>query len=199
MRFKDGRSLVVKPDTWFTDEKDFDESDDRYEEWECGVFIIEKILSDPSGKLSVGCLIGVTYRDCPVEIRYNYKHLERGGFPAKPAPHCPECGAEAITERDGCAVTYTCPKCGWSAATTEWEPIDLDDTQYEIRLGEGVPTGKENLSLVSHMTGKNFVDSKKIIEDCGVIFVGKTRDIFEKREFLNEQGIPFVIEPDFPY
>lgn len=112
---------------------------------------------------------------------------------------CDKCGAELRVDRCGCAVTYTCPKCGWSVATTEWEPIDLDDTQYEIRLSEGTPVSKKILSLISAMTGKNFIDSKKIIEDCGVIFVGKARDILEKKDFLTKQGVAFVIEPDFPY
>ena len=72
MRFLDGREFVVKPDTWFTDENDFDETDERYEEWECGVFEIVEILSDPEAKRKVGDLIEVTYKDFPVEIRYGY-------------------------------------------------------------------------------------------------------------------------------
>lgn len=73
MHFQDGRTLIVKPDTWFTDENDFDESDGRYEEWECGVFMVKKIISDPSGKLSPGNLIEVTYKDYPIEIHYEYQ------------------------------------------------------------------------------------------------------------------------------
>ena len=112
---------------------------------------------------------------------------------------CDKCGAELRVDRCGCAVTYTCPNCGWSVATTEWEPIDLDETKYEIRLAEGTPVNKETLSLVSRMTGKNFIDSKKAIEACGVIYVGKARDILEQKNFLAKQGVAFVIEPDFPY
>lgn len=73
MRFADGRKLVVKPDTWFTDENDFEETDERYEEWECGVFEIKKILSDPSSQLVIGDLIEVTYKDFPIEITYHYQ------------------------------------------------------------------------------------------------------------------------------
>lgn len=112
---------------------------------------------------------------------------------------CPQCGAELKKERFGHSVVYTCPKCGWSVATTESEPIDLDDTQYEIRLAESEPVCKETLALVSRMTGKNFIDSKKIIENHGTIFVGEAREILKQREFLSKQGVDFVIEPDFPY
>ena len=73
MRFSDGRAFVVRPDTWFTDENDYDESDERYEEWECGVFEIIRIVSDPSGKWSQGDLVEITYKDYPEEIIYDYK------------------------------------------------------------------------------------------------------------------------------
>lgn len=112
---------------------------------------------------------------------------------------CPKCEAQLCINRCGCAVTYTCPKCGWSIATTEWEPIDLDKTEYRIRLAEGTLINKETLSLVSEMTGKNFIDSKKIIERNEAIFIGKARTILEKKAFLTERGMGFVIEPDFPY
>ena len=72
MLFADGREFVVKPDTWFTDENDFDESDERYEEWECGVFEIVEIVREPEAKHKVGDLIEVTYKDFPAEIRYGY-------------------------------------------------------------------------------------------------------------------------------
>ena len=197
MRFSDGRTLIVKPDTWFTDKNDFDESDARYEEWECGVFMIEEVISDPSGTLSPGNLIEVTYKDYPIEIHYKYQKIYK--IEVTDGYSCPECGAEIITERCGAGVTYTCPKCGWSVASTEFYPIDLDDTQYVIRLAEGTPASKEILSLVSHMTGKNFIESKKIIENCDIIFAGRAREIVKQKEHLAEQGVSFVIEPDFPY
>lgn len=112
---------------------------------------------------------------------------------------CVKCGSELQIDRRGCAVTYTCPNCGWSIATTEWESIDLDKTQYRIRLAEGTPICKKTLSLVSRLTGKNFIESKKVIENLGVIFTGRARDILEQKSKLSKEGLAFVIEPDFPY
>lgn len=112
---------------------------------------------------------------------------------------CEKCGAEMMVERCGCAVTYICPKCGWSVATTEWEPIDLDETEYVFRLAEGNAADKETLSLVSKMTGKNFIASKKAIEELDVIYKGKARDAVEMKNKLNANGIHFTIEPDLPY
>ena len=112
---------------------------------------------------------------------------------------CPECGTQLIKERFGHSAVYTCPKCGWSAATTEFDPIDLDHTQYVIRLSEDAPVSKDTLSLVSYMTGKNFIDSKKIIESRDIIFTGQAHDILKQKDYLSKQGVAFVIEPDFPY
>ena len=112
---------------------------------------------------------------------------------------CDKCGAEMRVDRCGCAVTYTCPNCGRTIATTEWEPIDADKTQYAIHLVKGTPVCKETLSLVSQMTGKNFLDSKRAIETNEVIFVGKARDILKQKEYLATQDVAYVIEPDFPY
>lgn len=112
---------------------------------------------------------------------------------------CPECGHPLRIERNYPSFVYVCDHCGWSAATTRWDPIDLDRTKYEIRLAEGTPVNKETLSLVSRMTGKNFIDSKKVIEACGIIFVGEARDILKQKDFLAKQGVAFAIEPDFPY
>lgn len=112
---------------------------------------------------------------------------------------CPECGTKLIKERFGHSAVYTCPKCGCSAATTEFDPIDLDETQYVIRLAEGTAVSKETLSLVSYLTGKNFIDSKKVIENRDIIFAGQAHDILRKKDYLSKQGVTFVIEPDFPY
>ena len=47
---------------------------------------------------------------------------------------CPKCGAEMIAVYEKPALNLTCPKCGCKIATTKWEDIDLDDTDYEIVL-----------------------------------------------------------------
>ena len=112
---------------------------------------------------------------------------------------CDKCGAELRVDRCGCAVTYTCPNCGWSVATTEWDPIDLDETEYVFRLSEGNPVDKATLSLVSKLTGKNFIASKKAIEELEVIFKGRARDAVEMRGFLDKSGIRYSIEPELPY
>lgn len=112
---------------------------------------------------------------------------------------CPDCGAELRIDRCGCAVTYTCPKCGWSVATTEWEPIDLDETEYAISIADGTVPDKKTLSLVSRMTGLNFIASKKLIESRGILWSGRARDAQEKIAFLKSEGLPFQITPTFPY
>ena len=71
--FSDGRAFVVKPDTWFTDENDYDETDERYEEWECGVFEIQRIISDPTETWKQGDLVEITSKNFPSKIIYDYQ------------------------------------------------------------------------------------------------------------------------------
>ena len=113
--------------------------------------------------------------------------------------NCQKCGTEMTIERCGCAITYTCPKCGWSMATTEWESIDLDKTEYVFRLAKGNQINKATLSLVSKLTGKNFIASKRAIEELEIIHKGTARDAVAMRDFLDKNGIRYSIEPNLPY
>ena len=112
---------------------------------------------------------------------------------------CPKCGAELRIERNYPSFSYICDNCGWEAVTTMWDPIDLDDTIFTVSLAPGNPANKETLSLVSSMTGKNFIESKKLIESNGVIFSGKAREIQNFLKDLKDGPIKVQVSPDFPY
>jgi len=113
---------------------------------------------------------------------------------------CPNCGSKLRAERKNYpSFSYICDNCGWEAVTTKWDPIDLDETEYVFRLSEGNPIDKATLSLVSKLTGKNFIASKKAIQELNVIFKGKARDAVEMRDFLDKSGIHYSIDPELPY
>ena len=112
---------------------------------------------------------------------------------------CPKCGAHLRTERNYPSFSYICDNCGWEAVTTIWDPIDLDDTIFTVSLLPGDPVTKETLSLVSKLTGKNFIESKKLIESNGVIFSGKAREIQSLLKNLDDGPINVRVSPNFPY
>ena len=112
---------------------------------------------------------------------------------------CPNCGAKLRVERNYPSFAYICDKCGWEAVTTKWDSIDLDETEYVFRLAEGNKTDRDTLSLISKLTGKNFIASKKAIEGLEIIHKGKARDAVEMRNRLDKSGIRYSIDPEFPY
>ena len=112
---------------------------------------------------------------------------------------CPNCGHPLRIKREYPSFALICDHCGWEVATTTWDPIDLDETEYAISIADGTVPDKKTLSLVSRMTGLNFIASKKLIESRGILWSGKARDAQEKIAFLKEQEISFTITPEFPY
>lgn len=107
---------------------------------------------------------------------------------------CPKCGAKLREERRGYpSFAVVCDNCGWEAATTMLDPIDLDDTIFTVSLAPGTPANKETLSLVSRLTGKNFIESN------GPVFSGKAREIKSLLKDLEDKPIEVQVSPDFPY
>ena len=112
---------------------------------------------------------------------------------------CPKCGAEMIAVLDKPALNLTCPKCGCKIATTKWEDIDLDDTDYEIVLKPSINHSMEQIKFISNLTGQSFITSKKLLENGGILLSAKAIELREKMKSLVEIGIDFSVTPDFPY
>lgn len=45
--------------------------------------------------------------------------------------YCLDCGAEMIEFYEKPSFALECPKCGYGIATTRWEDIDMDMTNYK--------------------------------------------------------------------
>lgn len=112
---------------------------------------------------------------------------------------CPKCGTEMIAVYEKPALNLTCPKCGCKIATTKWEDIDLDDTDYEIVLKTSINYSMEQIKLISKLTGKNFIASKKLIENGGVLLTAKAIELRDIMKTLDEIGIGYLVSPEFPY
>lgn len=112
---------------------------------------------------------------------------------------CPNCGAEMIVAYEKPALNLTCPKCGCKIATTKWEEIDLDDTDYEIVLKPAVSPSMNQIKAISNLTGQNFLSSKNLLEKGGLLLRTKAVSLKEKSKILKENNIEYFISPDFPY
>lgn len=112
---------------------------------------------------------------------------------------CPECGTEMYETYDKPALNLTCPKCGCKIATTRWEKIDLDATEYEISINSEPNPSMDHIKIVSKMIGKNFVLTKEFLIKGGLIFKGKAVNVKKYKDELEKNKISYKISPNFPY
>lgn len=112
---------------------------------------------------------------------------------------CPECDSEMMAVYEKPALNLTCPKCGCKIATTKWEDIDLDDATYRIFLKPNRSPNTESIKIISKITGLNFIDSKQLLENGGLLFEEKAVEIKRQKTNLDLNNIKYTIEPTFPY
>ena len=79
------------------------------------------------------------------------------------------------------------------------DAVGLDDTDYKIVLKSLAHPSMNQVKLISNLTGQNFIVSKRLLENGGVLLSAKAIEIREKKKLLNENGVNFSISPEFPY
>jgi len=112
---------------------------------------------------------------------------------------CPECGAEMDVVYDKPALNLTCPNCSCKMATTKWEEIDLDDTKYKMFLIKIENPSIDQIKFISKFTGLNFITSKDLLNNGGLVFEGSAIEVLEKKKNLTQENIIFSIDPLFKY
>ena len=112
---------------------------------------------------------------------------------------CPKCGSHMTAVYEKPALNLTCPKCRCKIATTKWEDIDLDNTTYKIFLRPNCNPSTESIKFISRITGLNFINSKKLFENGGLLFEEKAVEIKKQKINLDSINIKYTIEPMFPY
>ena len=113
---------------------------------------------------------------------------------------CKNCGAEMQYYKDGQTITWLCNNCGNGVATTMYEPIEIDNTTYNIRLVKPFKPSLNDIKIISDIAKCNYIQAKKLIEySPSLIFSGKAVDIKIIKEKLKNNNIIFSIVPDFPY
>ncbi len=112
---------------------------------------------------------------------------------------CPRCGSEMKVIFEKPALNLICPKCGFQIATTKWDEIDLDLTNYKIILSKNMNPTINQIKCISSLTGKNYIETIQMFNNSDVVFEGKAIDIISKKEDLKKNGVEFLILPEFPY
>ena len=113
---------------------------------------------------------------------------------------CPKCGCKLKKIEEEGSVAWICDACGYGEATTRSMNLFFGDTNdYTIHLNANNLASKENLSIISKISGKNFIACKNILQFGGVVFYGKAEDVKVVKEKLMSANISFAITPEFPW
>ncbi len=112
---------------------------------------------------------------------------------------CPECGAEMKETYNKPSLLLDCPKCGCKIATTKWDPIDLDQTIYELFVEKIESPTLDNLRFISSMTGDNYIKTKQDLIEGNISFKYCAVDMKEKMKEFDNNNIKYHIAPEFHY
>lgn len=113
--------------------------------------------------------------------------------------YCPECGAEMYEKYEKPALNLICPKCGCKLATTKWEKIDLDETEYEVIITSDTNPNMDQIKAISRISGKNFIFAKNVIVNGGMVFKGRASEVKKIISLLETNSLKYDIVPKFPY
>ena len=113
---------------------------------------------------------------------------------------CEKCRSEMRFKQVGHTVEWICDNCGESVAATCFEPYETDPADYHIFLTAPFTASVNIIKLVSEISNRNYVESKRLIESSPAeIFCGKAADVLRIRNKLRAANVEIRIEPDFPY
>ena len=112
---------------------------------------------------------------------------------------CPNCGKELKIVIDGSAKNFTCDYCGYSFATSITEGIEWDSKEYIIILEKDNTADLNQIKTISKLSQYNFIESKKLLINGGVLNKGRAVYIKQIIQKLKDAGIKFLVTPEFLY
>ena len=112
---------------------------------------------------------------------------------------CPECGSDAIVKWCPSNISTKCTKCGYEISSTLFHPIDSDETECCVSLESHQEISKSNLSILSELTGFNYIKCKEILIKGAVLKSGLARDVNDLIDTLSLSNIKFNVEPEWKY
>ena len=112
---------------------------------------------------------------------------------------CLSCGENMICKIEEHTLVWECPKCGDGLATTYFEPIETDETNYTLSISEISEPNIDHIKLISNMLNVNFLKAKSLLQEGNATITDKAVKIRDYIRLLNKISIPFTITPNFPY
>ncbi|MEK7949013.1 hypothetical protein [Luteolibacter soli] len=115
---------------------------------------------------------------------------------------CPDCQSPLHSFRRGACLCVECssPSCPWGAVTTFPIPIFIDHIRYSIVI----PALPEATPAVLIELNKRFTHGIPVTRSLATRgelppFEARAHEVWHEAHRLRDAGIPFRIEPDYPF
>lgn len=116
--------------------------------------------------------------------------------------HCPSCRSPLHSFRRGLSLVIRCssPSCPWAIATTFPVPIFSNHTRYSIVI----PAFPDATPAMLIELNKKFTHGIPVTRSLALQgelppFEGGAHEIWHEAHRLRDAGIPFRIEPNYPF
>lgn len=113
--------------------------------------------------------------------------------------NCEKCGSELIYRIQGHSCSWTCPQCGWGIATSYFAPIDLDQTEYIVRIHAVASPPIQMIKSVTRILSCNSIEARNSLVHGTAEFSGMAPIVKKYVAELESAGLQYDITPAFPY
>ncbi len=115
---------------------------------------------------------------------------------------CPYCSSGLQGFRRGSCLVVSCssPSCSWEVVTTFPVPILQDHNRYVIRI-PALPNASSATLIALNKRLTNGIAVTRSLAKGGSIppFEGSALEVWHEAKRLTNEGIPFCIEPSYPF
>lgn len=113
---------------------------------------------------------------------------------------CDVCGTKLVDFIEGQCCGKKCPKCNEAKIVTSYfSVLASDSTIYKIEVLPNNETSLNNIKIIAKLGNYNFVTSKKLLNDGGILVEDNAVNIYEKIKDLDFTKIKYTITPDYPH
>ena len=111
---------------------------------------------------------------------------------------CLSCGTEMECKIEGHNLSWICHNCGDGLATSYFEPIELDQTEYCLHIAPVTSPSADVLRYFSQLLMCNYMQAKARLND-EIIIKEKATKVREIVRELITFNLDYTITPDYPY
>jgi hypothetical protein len=112
---------------------------------------------------------------------------------------CISCGAEMEQKINGHCISWHCSNCGDGLASSYYDEIELDRTDYSIVINPIPTPSVEQLKTISKYLNMNYIEIRKLLTLGEAKITRKATEVKTIVSELTKVDIDFDITPSFPY